>query len=109
MPLNRRRPSSGEGKNGCSPACSSARTAGVERSCQRDSPAGVTTYKEDRPSGSQSQLSNFLLRKAGLNNVRESLGVIEKVDEPTSWCAGMVVVPQKGGEFRICVDYCKLN
>ena len=27
----------------------------------------------------------------------ESLGVISKVDEPTEWCAGMVVVPKKNG------------
>lgn len=34
--------------------CSSAgTTAGAERSCQRDLPIGITTYKEDRPSGSQ--------------------------------------------------------
>ena len=59
---NRRRPYSGKGKDGCSLACSSAgTTAGVERSCQRDSPAGITTYKEDRPSGSQSRLLKFLL------------------------------------------------
>ena len=28
----------------------------------------------------------------------ESLGVISKVDVPTSWCAGMVVVPKKDGK-----------
>ena len=28
----------------------------------------------------------------------ESLGVISKVEEPTSWCAGMVVVPKKSGD-----------
>ena len=39
----------------------------------------------------------------------ESLGVIGKVDELTSWCAGMVVVPKKRGEVRICVDFRKLN
>ena len=27
----------------------------------------------------------------------ESMGVITKVDEPTPWCAGMVVVPKKSG------------
>lgn len=39
----------------------------------------------------------------------ESLGVIEKIDKPTPWVAGMVVVPKKNGEVRICVDYQSLN
>ena len=37
------------------------------------------------------------------------LGVISKVDEPTQWCAGMVVVPKPNGKVRICVDFTKLN
>ena len=39
----------------------------------------------------------------------EDLGVISKVDEPTDWCAGIVVVPKKDGGVRICVDLTKLN
>ena len=39
----------------------------------------------------------------------ESMGVISKVDEPTPWCAGMVVVPKKQGKVRICVDLKPLN
>ena len=39
----------------------------------------------------------------------ESTGVIKKIDEPTSWCAGMVVVPKKEGKIRICVDLKPLN
>ena len=39
----------------------------------------------------------------------ENLGVISKVDQPTDWCAGMVVVPKKDGNVRICVDLTKLN
>ena len=39
----------------------------------------------------------------------EEMGVISKVDEPTSWCAGMVVVPKKSGSIRICVDLKPLN
>ena len=39
----------------------------------------------------------------------ESMGVISKVDEPTPWCAGMVVVPKKSGNIRICVDLKPLN
>lgn len=39
----------------------------------------------------------------------ESLGVISRVEDPTDWCAGIVVVPKKTGAVRICVDLTKLN
>ena len=39
----------------------------------------------------------------------KSLGVISKVDAPTPWCTGMVVVPKKNGKVRICVDLKPLN
>ena len=39
----------------------------------------------------------------------ESLGIISKVDTPTPWCAGMVVVPKKDKTVRICVDLKPLN
>ena len=39
----------------------------------------------------------------------ESLRVIRKVDDPTPWCAGMVVVPKKEGAIRICIDLKPLN
>ena len=39
----------------------------------------------------------------------EDLGVISKVEAPTDWCAGMVVVPKAEGNIRICVDLTKLN
>lgn len=39
----------------------------------------------------------------------ESMGVITRIDEPTEWCAGMVVMPKRGGKVRICVDLTKLN
>ena len=39
----------------------------------------------------------------------EKLGVITRVNEPTDWCAGMVVVPKPNGKVRICVDLTKLN
>ena len=39
----------------------------------------------------------------------EHLGVISRVDEPTEWCAPMVVVPKADNKVRICVDLTKLN
>ena len=39
----------------------------------------------------------------------EQLGVIAKVEVPTEWCAGMVVVPKPNGNVCICVDLTKLN
>ena len=34
----------------------------------------------------------------------QALGVISRIEEPTDWCAGMVVIPKQSGEVRICVD-----
>ena len=39
----------------------------------------------------------------------QSLGVILPVNEPSPWCAGMVVVPKPSGDVRICVDLKPLN
>ena len=39
----------------------------------------------------------------------EKLVFISKVDLPTDWCAGMVVVPRPYGRIRIYVDHTKLN
>ena len=36
-------------------------------------------------------------------------GVISKVEQPTEWCAPMVVTPKPNGDVRICVDLTKLN
>lgn len=51
------------------------------------------------------------LRKKVQEELRrmESMGVISKVEEPTPWCAGMVVIPKKNGSVRICVDLKPLN
>ena len=37
------------------------------------------------------------------------LGVISPVEEPTEWCAGMVVAQKANGSVRICVDLSRLN
>ena len=39
----------------------------------------------------------------------EKLGVIAKVQQPTDWCAGMVIVPKPNCTIGICVDLTKLN
>ena len=42
-------------------------------------------------------------------NRMESLAVISRIDEPSPWCAGMVIVPKPSGKVRICVDMKPLN
>ena len=39
----------------------------------------------------------------------EAMQAISKVDEPTDWCASIVVVPKSNGQIHICVDLTKLN
>ena len=39
----------------------------------------------------------------------EVMGVISKIQDPTPWCAGMVIVPKRSGAVRICVDLKPLN
>ena len=39
----------------------------------------------------------------------EKMGIITRVNQPTDWCSGMVVVPKSNGKVRICVDMTKLN
>ena len=39
----------------------------------------------------------------------EQMQIISKVDEPTEWCAGMVVVLKANGKVRICVNLTNLN
>ncbi|KAL5517029.1 hypothetical protein EMCRGX_G002494 [Ephydatia muelleri] len=51
----------------------------------------------------------LLLRvKAELERMVQ-LGVISPVEEPTEWCAGMVVAQKANGSVRICVDLSRLN
>ena len=37
------------------------------------------------------------------------MGVITKVNQPTEWCSGMMVVPKANSKVRICVDLTRLN
>ena len=37
------------------------------------------------------------------------LGVISPVEEPTEWCAGMVVAQKVNGSVRICVNLCSVR
>lgn len=37
------------------------------------------------------------------------MGVINKVEVPTEWCAPMIFVSKTNGQVRICVDLTKLN
>ena len=37
------------------------------------------------------------------------LGVIRPVQEPTDWCAPIIIVPKANGKVRLCVDLTKLN
>ena len=34
----------------------------------------------------------------------EETGIIEQIQEPTDWCAGIVIVPKKDGGVRICTE-----
>ena len=39
----------------------------------------------------------------------ERMGVISRVEEPTEWSVGMVVLQEPNGKVRICVDLMNLN
>ena len=36
-------------------------------------------------------------------------GVISRGDQPTDWCAPMIVTPKSNGKVRVCVDLSRLN
>lgn len=40
---------------------------------------------------------------------KENIGVISAVDEPTEWCAHMVVVLRPTCDVTICVDFTELS
>ena len=55
-------------------------------------------------------VSHGLHDKVGTELKRlQNLGVITPVNEPTDWCAPVVVVPKPNGDVRLCVDLTKLN
>ncbi|XP_034023519.1 uncharacterized protein K02A2.6-like [Thalassophryne amazonica] len=39
----------------------------------------------------------------------EKMGAIVPIEEPTDWCAGMVMAPKPNGNIRICSDMTHLN
>ena len=39
----------------------------------------------------------------------KKMGVIARVEQPTDWCAGIVIVPKPNESLRICLDLTKLN
>ena len=39
----------------------------------------------------------------------ERNGVISRVDQPTEWCAPMVITQKSNGNVRVCVDLTQLN
>ena len=45
--------------------------------------------------------------KGELDRILET-GAISRVDQPTDWCAPMVVTPKSNGKVRVCIDLSKL-
>ena len=39
----------------------------------------------------------------------QTTGITSPINDPSPWCAGMVVVPKQSGSVRICVDLTHLN
>ena len=66
--------------------------------------ARVRSVKQEKPIECLPQLFQGLGRMQG-----EKLGVISRIESPTDWCAGMVMVPKPNKHVRICVDLTKLN
>jgi len=67
------------------------------------------TLKEDaKPFQVTVTLPLYKQTKEALDKMLET-GVISKVDQPTDWCAPMVVTPKSNGKVRIYVDLSKLK
>ncbi|HLP97517.1 MAG TPA: reverse transcriptase family protein, partial [Sideroxyarcus sp.] len=75
------------------------------------SPVRLTLRNDARP-------ANIPARKVPLafhDEVRSQLksmlddNIIERVATPTAWCSPMLLVPKKGGKFRLCMDPLYLN
>ena len=47
-------------------------------------------------------------QKEELNRM-EKLGVKEKIEKRTEWCAPCIAVPKKKGKLRVCIDFTNLN
>ena len=65
-------------------------------------PASPTTYTESPYIALREPLKHKLDR---LSNI----GVIQKVDTPTSWILALVVTTKKNGKVRLCIDPKPLN
>ncbi|PFX34507.1 Uncharacterized protein K02A2.6 [Stylophora pistillata] len=48
-------------------------------------------------------------KKKQLTKGTQSIGVIQKVDTPTSWISALVVTAKKNGKVRLCIDPKPLN
>ena len=57
----------------------------------------IRRFHQDRHQVIQTEVDNLL-----------SIGFIGEVKYP-EWLANVVVVPKKGGKWRVCVDYTDLN
>ena len=64
---------------------------------------GATPYARQVPIPLRMKVEEELLRM-------QATGIISPVDDPSPWCAGMVVVvPKPSGAVRICVDLTHLT
>ena len=39
----------------------------------------------------------------------KNVGISSRVNQPTEWCAGMVMILKVNGKVHICVDLTKVN
>ena len=56
------------------------------------------------------QVPIHLHQKTALELQRmERNNVISRIDEPTKWCAAMIITPKSNEKGRVCVDHTQLN